>query len=60
MYLHMMHLAHIRWMCPNGGKHPYLRNTVWEWKTIKNVHTHCQQKGLKTVLEEGGVNAKNE
>ena len=36
----------------DGGKQPYLRDTMWDGKPQKMVTLAGLQKGLKTVLEE--------
>ena len=42
----------------DGGKQTFQRDTVWGGRPQKMVTTDGLQKGLKTVLEEGGVNVK--
>ena len=42
----------------DGGKQPYLRDTVWDGKPQKMVTSDGLQKGLKRVLQERGVNVK--
>ena len=43
----------------DGGKQPFQRDTVWDGKPQKMVTASGMQKGLKTVLEERGVNVTN-
>ena len=40
----------------DGGKQPFLRDTVWDGKPQKLVTPEGIQKGLKSLLEERGVN----
>jgi len=40
----------------DGGKQPFLRDTIWDGKTQKLVSSTGIQKGLKSLLEERGVN----
>ena len=42
----------------DGGNQPFQRDTVWGGRPQKMVTTDGLQKGLKTVLEERGVNVK--
>ena len=42
----------------DGGKQPFQRDTVWDGRPQKMVTADGLQKGLKTVLEERGVNVK--
>ena len=51
-------LAH-RMNVSDGGKQPFQRDTVWDGKPQKMVTASGMQKGLKTVLEERGVNVTN-
>ncbi len=38
------------------GKQPFLRDTVWQGKTQRLVTDAGVQKGMKSVLEERGIN----
>ncbi len=40
----------------DGGKQPFLRDTVWQGNVQRLVTSAGVQKGMKTVLEERGVN----
>ncbi len=40
----------------DGGKQPFLRDTVWQGNVQRLVTSAGIQKGMKTVLEERGVN----
>ena len=40
----------------DGGKQPFLRDTIWDGKLQKLVTEEGIQKGLKSLLEERGVN----
>lgn len=40
----------------NGGKQPYMKDTVWNGCVQTMVTAGGEQKGMKTVLEERGVN----
>lgn len=42
----------------DGGKQPYMRNTVWQGRMQRMVLDDGQQKGMKRVLEERGVDTK--
>ena len=42
----------------DGGKQPFLRDTMWDGKPQKLVTAEGKQKGMKTVLEEHGINVK--
>lgn len=42
----------------DGGKQPFLRDTMWDSKPHKMVTAEGKQKGMKTVLEERGINVK--
>lgn len=42
----------------DGGKQPYLWDTVWDGKPQKMITSDGFQKGLKRVLEEHGINVK--
>ena len=42
----------------DGGKQPFLRDTMWNGKPQKLVTTEGKQKGMKTILEECGINVK--
>ena len=42
----------------DGGKQPFLRDTVWDGQVQKMVRPDGVQKGLRTVLEERGVYTK--
>ena len=40
----------------DGGKQPFLRDTMWDGKPQKMVTSNGLQKGLKWVLEECSIN----
>ena len=40
----------------DGGKQPFMRDTVWDGKPQKMVTSSGDQKGLKSLLAERGVN----
>ena len=40
----------------DGGKQPFLRDTMWNGKLQKMVTSNGLQKGLKWVLEECSIN----
>lgn len=40
----------------DGGKQPFMRDTVWNGHVQKMVTPLGVQKGMRTVLEERGVN----
>ena len=40
----------------DGGKQPFLRDTMWDGKPQKMVTSNGLQKGLIRVLEERGIN----
>ena len=42
----------------NGGKQPFMKETIWDARPQKMVTSTGLQKGLKSVLEERGVNVK--
>ena len=42
----------------DGGKQPFLRDTMWDGKPQRMITPEGKQKGLKTVLEECGINVK--
>ena len=42
----------------DGGKQPFLRDTVWDGHVQRMVTAEGLQKGLRTVLEERGVDTK--
>ena len=39
----------------DGGKQPFLRDTIWDGRPQKLVTVSGVQKGLKTLLEERGI-----
>ena len=41
----------------DGGKQPFMCDTVWDRETQQMTTTEGFQKGMKTVLEERGVDA---
>lgn len=40
----------------DGGKQPFMRDTIWDGKPQKMVTSSGIQKGMKSLLEERGVN----
>ena len=42
----------------DGGKQPIMRDTVWNGEVQKMVNENCSPKGMRTVLEERGVDTK--
>ena len=42
----------------DGGKQPFLRDTMWDGRLQRMVTEDGKQKGMKTVLQERGVNVK--
>lgn len=42
----------------NGGKQPFMRDTVWNGSVQQMVTAEGKQKGMRTVLEERGVNTQ--
>lgn len=40
----------------DGGKQPFLKDTVWNGRVQRLVTPTCLQKGMRTVLEERGEN----
>ncbi len=42
----------------DGGKQPFLRDTVWDGKVQQLITAAGVQKGMKTVLEERGINTR--
>ena len=55
----MMHLEHIAKMnVSKWWKAPISTKYCVKMEDHKNVHTHWQRKGLKTLLEEGVINIK--
>ena len=42
----------------DGGKQPFMRDTVWHGHTQKMVTDEGVQKGMRTVLEERGINTR--
>ena len=42
----------------DGGKQPFLRDTMLDSKPQRMVTPEGKQKGMKTVLEEHGINVK--
>ncbi len=42
----------------DGGKQPFMRDTVWDGKCQRMVTAQGLQKGMKTVLEERGVDTR--
>lgn len=42
----------------DGGKQPFLRDTMWNGRVQKMVTEDGVQKGLRTVLQERGVDTK--
>jgi hypothetical protein len=42
----------------DGGKQPFMRDTVWDGQVQRMVTDDGIQKGLRTVLEERGINTK--
>ena len=41
----------------DGGKQPFMRDTVWDGETQQMTTAEALQKGMKTVLEERGIDA---
>ena len=41
----------------DGGKQPFMRDTVWDGETQQMTTAEGLQKGMKTVLEERGIDA---
>ena len=42
----------------DGGKQPYMKDTVWNGSVQRMVTESGLQKGMKTVLEERGVSTR--
>ena len=42
----------------DGGKQPFMRDTMWDGKPQKLVTADGKQKGMKRILEERGINVK--
>ena len=42
----------------DGGKQPFMRDTVWHGEIHKMVTAEGVQKGMRTVLEERGVDTR--
>ena len=40
----------------DGGKQPYMRDNKWYGAVQRTVTAQGEQKGMKTVLQERGVN----
>ena len=39
----------------NGGKQPFMKDTVWDGRVQRMITDEGVQKGMKTVLEERGI-----
>ena len=42
----------------DGGKQPFMRDTVWHGETYQMVTAEGVQKGMRTVLEERGLDTR--
>jgi hypothetical protein len=42
----------------DGGKQPFMRDTVWDGEPQSMVTDDGVQKGMRTVLEERGIDTK--
>ncbi len=43
----------------DGGKHPFMRDAMWNGEVQHMVNDDGTQKGMKTVLEERGINTSS-
>ena len=39
----------------NGGKQPFMKDTIWNGQVQRMVTARGAQKGMKTILEERGI-----